>query len=101
MSDPLSTRQELPGAPALKRPALTTSEEPQVEIPASAFEEASALLNTMEGRLDTMKADSDYDFDQMLDEHRRNYRTLTQKFRDEKFEDIARLRKLLSISSGG
>lgn len=84
------------------QPSLTTTPElPTVVIPAERFEEAAALLNIMEGRLETMRDDSNFAFEQLVDEMRRKYHLLTKRLRDEKAEEILRLKKLLSTSSGG
>lgn len=91
-----------PAVDQVRSSALPLSPEvPTVVIPAARFEEASALLNVMEGRLETMRDDSNFAFEKLVDDMRRKYHELTLRLRDEKAEEILRLKKLLSASSGG
>lgn len=104
MSEPLTDSKHIVSTitPAAFQPALAPAPElPTVVIPATRFEEAAALLNVMEGRLETMRDDSNFAFEQLVDDMRRKYHALTLRLRDEKAEEILRLKKLLSTSSGG
>jgi hypothetical protein len=78
-----------------------TPEAPTVIIPAERFERVAALLNVMEGRLETMRDDSNFAFEQLVGEMRTKYHVLTQKLKDEKAEEVRQLKQLLSTSSGG
>jgi hypothetical protein len=73
---------------------------PTVTVKAEDVAKSDAILNVMEGRLATMREDSNYEFDQMVDELRKKYYALTQRFKDEKTADLLKLRAALGISSG-
>lgn len=76
---------------------VAVKDEPTVTLSATDYAAVRSVLDIMEGRLDTIAADALFDFEKKSAAAIEDYKTVLQRFKAVKEQDLALLRKLLRM----